>query len=59
MIADIVVYDPTTLQDKATFDDPHQYCVGVEYVFIGGKLAVYRGRPTGALHGQALKKPVR
>tara|TARA_B110000116_G_scaffold180575_1_gene156356 strand:- start:85 stop:1635 length:1551 start_codon:yes stop_codon:yes gene_type:complete len=59
MIADIVVYDPTTLQDKATFDDPHQYCVGIEYVFIGGKLAVYRGRPTGALHGRALKKPAR
>jgi len=59
MVADIVVYDPTTLQDKATFDDPHQYCVGIEYVFIGGELAVYRGRPTGALHGHALKKPPR
>ncbi len=56
MVADLVVYDPATIQDKATFDDPHQYSEGIEYVFVNGELAVYRGKPTGALHGQALKK---
>ena len=55
LVADVVVFDPETLQDVATFDDPHQFCEGIEYVFVGGKLSVYRGKVTGGLHGRALR----
>ncbi|MBT6724992.1 MAG: amidohydrolase family protein [Planctomycetaceae bacterium] len=55
LIADIAVFNPGKLKDKATFDDPHQYCEGIEYVFIGGQLSVYRGKVTGGLHGRALR----
>ena len=54
-VADVVVFDPERLQDVATFDDPHQYSEGIEYVFVGGKLSVYRGKVTGGLHGRALR----
>lgn len=55
LIADIAVFNPGKLKDTATFDDPHQYCEGIEYVFIGGQLSVYRGKVTGGLHGRALR----
>ncbi|MEL0094283.1 MAG: amidohydrolase family protein [Planctomycetaceae bacterium] len=55
LVADVVVFDPQSLKDVATFDDPHQYCEGIEYVLIGGKLSVYRGKVTGGLHGRALR----
>ena len=44
------------LADAASFDDPHQYSLGVRYVLVNGRLAVYRGTATGALAGRALKK---
>jgi N-acyl-D-aspartate/D-glutamate deacylase len=55
LIADIAVFNPGKLKDTATFDDPHQYCEGIEYVFIDGQLSVYRGKVTGGLHGRALR----
>ena len=55
LVADVVVFDPEALKDVATFDDPHQYCEGIEYVFIAGNLSVYRGKVTGGLHGRALR----
>ena len=55
LIADIAVFDPEKLKDAATFDDPHQYSEGIEYVFIGGQLSVYRGKVTGGLHGRAMR----
>jgi len=58
LIADVVVFDPEALKDVATFDDPHQYCEGIEYVLISGKLSVYRGKVTGGLHGRALRMPI-
>ena len=57
--ADIVVFDPQTIGDRATFDDPHQYCVGVEYLLVNGTLAVARGELTGSLTGQPLRKPTK
>ncbi|MFI4873936.1 MAG: amidohydrolase family protein [Blastopirellula sp. JB062] len=54
--ADIVVFDPKTIIDKATFEDPHQYSEGVKYVFVNGEAAVYDGTPTGMLAGRALRK---
>lgn len=57
MAADLTVFSPERFIDRATFDDPHQYGAGVETVLVNGKLAVYRGQPTGALHGRPLRKP--
>jgi N-acyl-D-aspartate/D-glutamate deacylase len=52
--ADVVVFDPKTYIDTATFDEPHRYAAGVQYVFVNGRPAVYDGTPTGALAGKAL-----
>jgi len=54
--ADIVVFDPNTIIDTATFEKPHQYADGMQYVFVNGVAAVYEGTPTGALAGNALRK---
>ncbi|WP_417389086.1 N-acyl-D-amino-acid deacylase family protein [Gimesia sp.] len=54
--ADIVVFDPQTFIDTATFENPHQYADGMRYVFVNGVAAVYEGTPTGALAGRALRK---
>jgi N-acyl-D-aspartate/D-glutamate deacylase len=54
--ADIVVFDPQTFGDEATFDDPHQVSRGVKFVFVNGQPAVWRGIPTGALAGRALRR---
>jgi N-acyl-D-aspartate/D-glutamate deacylase len=53
--ADVVVFDPKTFIDHATFDDPYQYSSGARYVFVAGQPAVYDGTPTGALSGRALR----
>lgn len=55
MFADVVVFDPETYIDRATFDDPHRYAVGVRFVFVNGTLAVSDGVATGALGGRALR----
>jgi N-acyl-D-amino-acid deacylase len=55
--ADVVVFDPKTIRDTATFDDPHQYATGMKFVFVNGEVAVHDGTPTGALGGRALKRP--
>lgn len=55
--ADVVVFDPQKFRDRATFDKPHQYAVGLEYVFINGEPAVKDGEATGTLAGRALKRP--
>mgnify|MGYP001346101722 CR=1 FL=1 len=56
MVADITVFDPETVIDKATFDNPKQYAEGIEYVLINGKLALAEGELTGTQAGQALKR---
>ena len=57
--ADIVVFDPATVADRATFAEPHQYPVGIEYVIINGTLAVDGGRFLDARAGRVLRRPAR
>jgi N-acyl-D-amino-acid deacylase len=54
--ADIVVFDPKTFRDRATFDKPHQYATGVKYLFVNGKLAIDDGKYSGTLAGRVLRK---
>jgi N-acyl-D-amino-acid deacylase len=54
MVADIAVFDPATVADQATFENPHQYAVGVPYVLVNGELVVADGQHTGALPGRVL-----
>jgi N-acyl-D-aspartate/D-glutamate deacylase len=49
--ADVTVFDPAAIIDRATFEKPHQYAAGVEYVIVNGKLVLDLGRPTGARPG--------
>ncbi|MEM2841923.1 MAG: D-aminoacylase [Thermoproteota archaeon] len=53
--ADIVVLDPDKVIDKATFQEPHQYPEGVEYVIVNGEVIVERGEHTGRLAGKVLR----
>jgi N-acyl-D-aspartate/D-glutamate deacylase len=53
--ADVVVFDPKTYRDTATFEKPHQYATGVQYVFVNGALAVDNGKFTDTLAGKALR----
>ncbi len=55
MVADITVFDPLTLRDTATFDEPHQYADGIQYVFVNGQPALVEGEFTGTLAGKALR----
>jgi N-acyl-D-aspartate/D-glutamate deacylase len=54
-LADLVVFDPATFRDTATFEKPHQYAPGVKYLFVNGVLAIDDGKPTEALAGRALR----
>ena len=56
MWADITVFNPETVIDKATFKDPHQFPEGIEYVIVGGQVTVDGGEYTGALAGRTLRK---
>ncbi|KAA9157195.1 D-aminoacylase [Amycolatopsis acidicola] len=53
--ADLVLFDPETVADTATFDDPRQQAAGIPYVFVNGVAALDDGRPTGALAGRSLR----
>ncbi len=55
--ADIAVFDPATIGDRATFDDPHQYAVGMRDVFVNGVQVLKEGEPTGATPGRAVRGP--
>lgn len=55
--ADVVVFDPATIADTATFEDPHRYAVGVRDVFVNGVAALREGEPTGATPGRAVRGP--
>ncbi|HYY59190.1 MAG TPA: amidohydrolase family protein, partial [Pyrinomonadaceae bacterium] len=59
MFADVVVFDPATIADRATFDKPHQYAVGVKHVFVNGVHVLKDGEHTGAKPGRALWGPGR
>jgi len=57
MFADVVVFDPATIADRATFDKPHQYAVGMKHVFVNGVQVIKDGEHTGAKPGRALWGP--
>ena len=57
MFADITVFDPTKVVDKATFESPNQYPIGIEYVMVNGKISVEKGQRTGVLGGRVLRGP--
>ena len=53
--ADLVVLDPQTFIDKATYDKPHQYATGVKYLFVNGVLAIDNEKFEGKLAGKVLR----
>jgi N-acyl-D-aspartate/D-glutamate deacylase len=53
--ADVVVFDPKTYRDRATFERPHQLARGVRYLFVNGQLAVDEGKATAILAGKVLR----
>jgi N-acyl-D-amino-acid deacylase len=55
--ADITVFDPRTVADRATFERPHQPSVGIAYVFVNGQTVLARGRLTEARPGRGLRGP--
>jgi len=55
-VADVVVFDPATIQDHATFEQPHQYATGVEHVFVNGTHVLRDGEHTGALPGRVVRR---
>lgn len=57
--ADVVVFDPDTVIDKATFDAPHAYAEGFEFVFVNGVAVIRDGQMTGALPGRPVYGPGR
>src|SRR6184192_3528453 len=57
MFADVVVFDPAIIADRATFEKPHQYAVGMKHVFVNGVQVLKEGEHTGAKPGRALAGP--
>jgi N-acyl-D-amino-acid deacylase len=57
MYADVVVFDPATIIDVATFEKPHQLSVGVKHVFVNGVAVVRDGKHTGATPGRVVRGP--
>jgi N-acyl-D-amino-acid deacylase len=55
-IADLVLFDPLAVQDRSTFDHPHQYAAGVVYTWVSGCPVVHEGRITGNTPGKVLRK---
>lgn len=57
--ADVVIFDPDTIADRATYAEPHQYAVGVRDVIVNGEFALRDGDHTGRFPGRALPGPGR
>ena len=55
MSADVVIFDPATVRDRATFDNPNQLSEGMDYVLVNGVPVIDRGKMTGALPGKVLR----
>ena len=55
--ADVVVFDPDQVKDKATFEEPHQYAEGMVHVLVNGEQVIKDGTHTGALPGRFVKGP--
>ena len=55
--ADVVLFDPETIIDKATFENPHQYAEGMVHVFVNGTQVLKDGEHTGEFPGQVVRGP--
>ncbi len=55
--ADVTVFDPERVIDRATYIEPFQFPVGIQFVIVNGQLVLERGEHTGALPGRALRRP--
>jgi len=55
--ADITIFDPKTVIDRATFEEPNQYPVGINFVVVNGQIEVDKGQRTPALAGRVLRGP--
>ena len=55
--ADVLVFDPETITDHATFEQPHQYSTGMEQVFVNGEQVIADGEHTGATPGRVVRGP--
>jgi N-acyl-D-aspartate/D-glutamate deacylase len=54
--ADVIVFDPRTIRELATYVEPEKLSVGMQWVFVNGKAAVAEGQPTGVMAGKGLRK---
>jgi N-acyl-D-amino-acid deacylase len=59
MAADLVVFDPNTIQDTATFTKPLSFPTGISYVLVNGKIAVDHGKQASEPAGKVLRNPAR
>lgn len=55
--ADVVVFDPKRVADRATYEDPHRYPTGIEHVLVNGRFVIRDGEHTGSLPGRVLRAP--
>lgn len=55
--ADVVIFDPEKVIDRATFENPHQYSEGIRYVIVNGQIVLENGKHTGKFPGKALRGP--
>jgi len=55
--ADVVVFDPKTVADRATYEQPHQYAVGMRHVWVNGAQVLKDGEHTGAKPGRVVRGP--
>lgn len=57
MFADVTIFDPAKVIDRATFESPNQYPTGIDYVLVNGKISVDKGQRTSVLSGRVLRGP--
>jgi dihydroorotase/N-acyl-D-amino-acid deacylase len=57
MWADLVIFDPQTIRDLATFEEPNQLSVGMDFVLVNGVPVIAEGKMTGAKPGKVLRGP--
>lgn len=55
--ADITIFDPETVKDEATFENPHQYPAGIPYVIVNGRVVIDKGEHTGEKPGEVIRGP--
>jgi dihydroorotase/N-acyl-D-amino-acid deacylase len=57
MWADVVIFDPATISDRATFENPNQVSAGMQFVLVNGVPVIENGKQTDALPGKVLRGP--